>query len=297
MASIPRKGTHFQILDLIVLVAVAAAIAYVVYRVNSVLDYHWNWAIIPNYILRWDAETESWVPNLFLRGMIITMRLALWGTVIATIIGLVIGLSRCSQNLFLRLVSRAYVELIRNIPPLVFIFIFYFFLSSQIMPLLGVDMFVHHGSPAAQAVVGVLFADPSLLANFVSGVLCLGLFEGAYIAEIVRAGVQSIERGQWEAAKSIGLSRLDVMRFVILPQAIQKILPPLAGQFITLIKDSAIVSLISIQELTFMAMEVAASTTKVFETWITVGAMYFGICFIFAVLFGRLEKRMSASRR
>jgi polar amino acid transport system permease protein len=105
-----------------------------------------------------------------------------------------------------------------------------------------------------------------------------------------------VEKGQWEAARAIGLSRFGIQRDIILPQAVRKTLPPLAGQFMTLIKDSAIVSLISIQELTFLAIEVAATTTKVFETWITVGGLYFIICFSLAVLFARLEKRLAASR-
>ena len=104
-------------------------------------------------------------------------------------------------------------------------------------------------------------------------------------------------QGQWEAARAVGLSPLNVLRDIIFPQAIRKILPPLAGQFITLIKDSAIVSLISIQELTFLATEVASTTTKVFETWIIVGAMYFVLCYSFATLFGHLEKRSMRARR
>ena len=113
----------------------------------------------------------------------------------------------------------------------------------------------------------------------------------------MRAGIQSIAKGQWEAARAVGLSPLNVLRDIIFPQAIRKILPPLAGQFITLIKDSAIVSLISIQELTFLATEVASTTTKVFETWIIVGAMYFVLCYSFATLFGHLEKRSMRARR
>ena len=98
-------------------------------------------------------------------------------------------------------------------------------------------------------------------------------------------------------ARAIGLSPINVLRDIIFPQAVRKILPPLAGQFITLIKDSAIVSLISIQELTFLATEVASTTTKVFETWIIVGAMYFVLCYSFAALFGYLERRALRTRR
>ncbi len=280
------------------IVTVAAAlVAYVVYRVNFVLTYDWHWPQIFEYVVEWDETQGGIVPNLLLKGLMTTVRLAFWGTILAAAIGLLMGLARTSTNLFARTVSRIYVELIRNIPPVVFIFVFYFFISSQLMPLLGVDEFVYGASPTTKAVMEVLFGPIGLFSNFLAGLICLAMFEGAYITEIVRAGIQSIPRGQWEAARAIGLSRTNVLRDIILPQAIRKILPPLAGQFITLIKDSAIVSLISIQELTFLATEVAATTTRVFETWIIVGAMYFVLCYSLALLFARLEKRMKADPR
>ena len=110
-----------------------------------------------------------------------------------------------------------------------------------------------------------------------------------------RAGIQSIDRGQWEAARAIGLSRFNVLRDIILPQAIKKILPPLAGQFITLVKDSSIVSLISIQELTFLTQEVANTTTQFFEAWLLTGFLYFIVCYPLALLFGRLERKLKTS--
>ena len=113
----------------------------------------------------------------------------------------------------------------------------------------------------------------------------------AYIAEIVRAGIQSIPKGQIEAGQTIGLSSVQIMRNVVLPQAIQKVIPPLAGQFITLIKDSSLVALISIQELSFLAMEIAISEQRFFEVWISVGLMYFSVCFACALVFRRFETR------
>ncbi len=282
--------------DLAVIAVVIAAVAAVVYRVDYVLSYHWNWSRVLDYVVLWDEETGRYLPNLLLKGLLTTLRLAFWGTILAAAIGLFMGLCRTSGNLFLRSMSRIYVELIRNIPPLVFIFVFYFFISGQIMPLIGVDDFAYNASPGATAVVEALFSPIYLFSNFLAGLLCLAMFEGAYITEIVRAGIQSIDKGQWEAARAIGLSRFNVQRDVVLPQAIRKILPPLAGQFITLIKDSAIVSLISIQELTFLAIEVAATTTRVFETWIIVGGLYFVLCYFFAVVFLRFEKRMRKGR-
>ena len=276
---------------------VGAVIAYAVYRVNDVLVYNWNWSRVLNFVIYFDEETSSYVPNLLLEGIATTLRLAFWATIVAGTIGLAMGYMRTSKNLAMRMISRCYVELVRNIPPVVFIFIFYFFLSGQLMPLIGLDDIDKNGAFISSHVFYIMFGDPKLFSNFVAGALCLALFEGAYITEIVRAGIQSITKGQWEAARAIGLSPLDVLRDIIFPQAVRKILPPLAGQFITLIKDSAIVSLISIQELTFLATEVASTTTKVFETWIIVGAMYFILCYSFATLFGQLEKRAMRARR
>ncbi|MDD9993261.1 MAG: amino acid ABC transporter permease [Rhodospirillales bacterium] len=293
-ASGGKRRLHW--LDLAVLAGVAAFAVYIAYRVDTVLVYKWDWSVIPAYLVRWDDEESRWVTNLLVQGFLTTIRLAFWGTILAALIGLVMGLCRVADSLFLRMVSRLYVELIRNLPPLVFIFVFYFFISSQIMPLLGIEEWIYSASPGTLEVVSVLFGDPKLLVNFTSGLICLCMFEGAYLTEIVRAGIQSIPRGQWEAGTSVGLSRYQLMRYVIMPQAIQRIVPPLANQFITLIKDSAIVSLISIQELTFMAIEVGTSTMRVFEIWITVAGMYFAICFGISLVFRKMEARMGRHR-
>ena len=292
-----RKKTRLGWIDFTIFAALIVAIAYVYYRVDSVLEYRWEWSVIPNYLYRWDEEQQRWVANLLMQGLYTTIRLALWGIVLAAIIGVVFGVMRTSRRLFPRLLSRVYVELIRNIPPLVFIFIFYFFISSQIMPLLGIEEFVRHAPPETLAWMEVLFGPPPLISNVISGIICLAMFEGAYVTEIVRAGIQSIPKTQTEAGLSIGLSRLQLMRYVILPQAVQRVVPPLAGQFITLVKDSSIVSLISIQELTFLAVETAVSTTRMFEVWITVAGLYFGVCYFCALLFDWLERHMAVDRR
>lgn len=291
----PKK--RLTIVDLALFSMVAALVFYAGYRVTDVLVYDWNWSRVLNFIVRFDDDTGRYVPNLLLYGLATTLRLAVWATILATIIGVTMGYWRTCDNLTLRILSRGYVELIRNLPPVVFIFIFYFFISSQIFTALGVDDIDRNGPLVDNPMFSLLFGDPALFSNFLAGVLVLALFEGAYITEIVRAGIQSVDKGQWEAARAIGLSPFNVLRDVILPQAVRKILPPLAGQFITLIKDSAIVSLISIQELTFLATEVASTTTKVFETWILVGMMYFVLCYSFALLFGWLERRAARSHR
>lgn len=288
---------RFTIVDFLLFGVVVAFVLYATYRVNDVLVYDWNWSRVLGFLIKYDPESQSWVANLLLQGLATTLRLAVWATILATVVGVVMGYWRTCKNLTLRIVSRCYVELIRNIPPIVFIFIFYFFVSSQIFPALGIDSIDTEGDFAQSGVFHFMFGDPRLFSNFLAGMLCLALFEGAYITEIVRAGIQSTPTGQWEAARAIGLSHFNVLRDIIIPQAVRKILPPLAGQFITLIKDSAIISLISIQELTFIATEVAATTTKVFETWILVGFMYFILCYSFAVFFAYLERRARRSQR
>ena len=292
-----RRKPRLGWIDFTIFAVLIAAIVYVYYRVDTVLEYRWEWSIIPNYLYRWDEEQQQWVPNLLMQGLYTTIRLALWGIVLAAIIGVVFGVMRTTRRLFPRMLSRVYVELIRNIPPLVFIFIFYFFISSQIMPLLGIEEFVRHAPPETLAWMEVLFGPPPLISNVISGIICLAMFEGAYVTEIVRAGIQSIPKTQTEAGLSIGLSRLQLMRYVILPQAVQRVVPPLAGQFITLVKDSSIVSLISIQELTFLAVETAVSTTRMFEVWITVAGLYFCVCYFCALLFDWLERHMAVDRR
>ena len=129
------------------------------------------------------------------------------------------------------------------------------------------------------------------------GLLCLSVFSGAYVTEIVRAGIQSVPASQLEAGHSLGLSRLDILRFIVLPQAWRNVLPPMAGQFIQLIKDSSLVSLVSIQELTFSAQDVQVTTQRVFEVFVFVAVVYFVICLSLSRLFARLERRHASSLR
>ncbi|MEZ5935703.1 MAG: amino acid ABC transporter permease [Alphaproteobacteria bacterium] len=277
--------------DVVIVLLVLALIVYVYGRVSDVLVYKWDWSFLPGFFLRFDEESGSWQANILLKGFLATIRLSILAMVIASIVGLVLGVMRTMKRLLPRMIASAYVGLIRNIPPLVFIFVFYFFISSQIMPLFGIDRWVRGLDGEQGWLFELLLGEPRLLENMISGVLCLAMFEAAYITEIVRAGIQAIPRGQIEAGESLGLSRFDVFRDVVLPQALLKVTPPLANQFIMLVKNSAIVALISVQELTFLGTEIAVSTRKPFETWITIAGMYFLLCYSLAWLFGRIERR------
>ncbi len=287
-----KQKTKFTATDLVLSLLLLSAVIYAGYKIHIGFSYKWNWGAIPQYFLRYDAEVNSWVPNILLQGFFTTIRLSIWATLFATLIGTVMGLFRVSHSLFKRLIGGTYVELIRNLPPLVIIFIFYFFVGDQILPLFGVEEFIRKSSEGTQAFFEVFFAPPALFTAFLSALITLSLFEGAYITEIVRAGIQSIEKEQWEASAALGFTRWQQMRYVVLPQAVQRILPPLAGQFISTIKDSAIVSVISIQELTFQAMELMSSTYLTFEIWITITVMYLMLTLTCSLAVERLEVYM-----
>lgn len=289
------KKVRFRTIDFVILLLCIAFGVFVYYRIRYGLEYKGDWGAIPQFLLRRDPVTDRLVPNYLLQGLITTIRLSIWATLLAIILGLVAGLFRTSSNLFLRMVGWTYVELIRNLPPLVIIFISYFFAVDQIMPLLGVEGFVRGLSENATAVLTTLFAPKSLFVQFIAGTITIAFFQGAYITEIIRSGIESIERGQREAAYSLGLSWIDQMRFVIMPQAIKRVLPPLANEFINTIKYSSIASVISIEELTFMGRQVVVATRYIFESWITVALMYMLLTLTLSLLTGRLEKKLRQS--
>ncbi|MDP4979506.1 MAG: amino acid ABC transporter permease [Desulfobacterales bacterium] len=291
-----EKKIKITVLDATVLLIVTAAGVYLVYRIQAGLHYRWHWSAIPQYLFRFDTVAGSWRPNVLVLGLLTTIRLSIWATALATIIGTVMGLLRVSSGLFNRLIGGTYVEIVRNLPPLVLVFIFYFFIGDQILPALGTERLVSGISGSGRSLLKVLFAPPALLVPFLSALVTLALFEGAYITEIVRSGIQSIEAGQWEAAAALGFTRSQQMRHIILPQAVQRILPPLAGQFISTIKDSAIVSVISIQELTFQGMELMATTYFTFEIWITITGLYLLLTLSCSLAVERLEIRLRKGR-
>jgi polar amino acid transport system permease protein len=289
------KRVHFRPIDVVIIVLVIALGVYVYWRIAYGLEYKGDWSVIPRFLVRRDAETGRPVANFLLIGLITTLKLSIWAALSATIAGFVMGLFRTSKNLFLRMVGRTYVELIRNLPPLVLIYIFYFFVVDQIMPLLGLEAFIRSRPENVKAVLAVFFAQESLFVQFISGVFTIAFFEGAYITEIVRSGIESVERGQNEAAYSLGLSWFDKMRFIIMPQAVRRVLPPLANEFINTIKYSSLASVVSIQELTYMGKQVQVATRFIFEPWITVAVMYLVLTLSLSLAVSRLEKRMSRS--
>lgn len=283
--------------DLILLAGIGAAVVWLLYQAAQQVQYHWNWQAIPQYLLRYDANSGEWVPGLILQGVLVTLRLSFWATLLALVIGTVMGLFRTSCSRYRRILGSGYVELIRNIPVLVWIFIFYYFIGDRLLPAIGVSrVSLMDGGPLSN-ILRLIMAEPSRVPIFVSGVIALAVYEGAYITEIIRAGIQSIDKGQWEASSGLGFSRMQQLRHVIFPQALRRVMPPLAGQFISTIKDSAIVSVISIQELTFQGMELMAATFLTFEVWITILAIYFLLCLSCSLIVERFELRLKKEVR
>ncbi len=221
------------------------------------LGYHWQWYRIPRYL--W----SNGAAGPLLQGLWMTVRITAAGMIFALAFGITTALFRLSDSLVARGVARVYLESIRNTPLLVQIFFIYFVIA----PVIEINAFT-------------------------SAILALSLFEGAYMSEIFRAGIVSIERGQWEAAFSLGMTRAGIYRHVIIPQAIRRILPPLTGQVISLIKDSALVSTIAIYDLTMQGQAIIAETFLTFEVWFTVAAIYFIMTASISYLIHRVEGRL-----
>lgn len=289
---LPNNHTRWSRFDLLLILIIAAAVIYLGYRIEAGLEYRWNWQVIPQYLFRFDDEGGGWVPNLLIQGLMTTIRLSFWSLVLALPVGLVAGLLRISLHLFNRMLGGWYVNLFRNMPPLVLILICYYFISDQILPQLGLTDLLHAAPQSVQQLAGLFLAPVDQLEVFLAAVATLALYEGAYIAEIVRAGIGSIESGQWQAGQALGMRRWQVLLHIVLPQAYRRMIPPLAGQFISTIKDSAIVSVISLQELTFQGMELMAATYLTFEVWISVAVLYFLLTYACSWLAGVLEQRM-----
>jgi polar amino acid transport system permease protein len=277
--------------DWLILTVLVGIIWYVAMRIEGALIYEWRWELIPDYIIRYRDDRNEWFANLLLQGLFATIRISLYASVLAVILGTILGIARCSDNLTIRLLARTYLELLRNIPPVVIIFIFFFFLSQQLIDALNLNVWSRGIARSDNAPIWeFFFGDMRRFPSLISGVIVLAMFEAAFVGEIVRAGIQSVSQGQREAARAVGMSLFQEMRYIILPQALRKVVPPMANQFISLIKDSSIISLISVQELTFKTVELVASTRLIFEAWLTTAAFYFILCFGLSLLFRRLEK-------
>lgn len=216
------------------------------------IAYHWTWSALFPYRAK------------FLQGWLTTVGISTAALVLSTVLGIAAALMRRSRWIPLRVSASAYVELIRGTPLLVQILVFFYIVANAA----GVDN------------------------RYVAGVVILSLFAGAYICEILRAGIAGIAASQMESAKAIGLTPAQTYRFVIAPQAARVCLPPLAGQFVSLIKDSSLLSIISISELTLNAQEVNAFTYSTLESYLPLALGYLVLTLPLSVWIRRMERRL-----
>ncbi|KIQ79064.1 amino acid ABC transporter permease [Aeromonas sp. L_1B5_3] len=288
---ISRTLKRFSWLDGVIVLLLALAGLWLASRIHIGVAYEWHWHDAFAQLFTHGPRGET---PYFFSGLLTTLRIALLGMVLALLLGTALGVAAFSRRPFLVLPATLFIQLIRNLPPLVFIFIFYFFIANQLLPASGLSSWL--GNISIPTWLEVLFGPPARWENLISGTLCVGMISAAFVAEIVRAGLAAIPQGQWEAAHSLGLSPWVRLRHVILPQAMLLMLPPLTGQLIALVKDTAIVSLISVQELTFVGTEMANSSGLVYEIWLLVAAAYLLICLSLFILLSRLEVRQGARK-
>jgi polar amino acid transport system permease protein len=239
----------------------AVVLVWLLARGSARMGYHWQWYRMPPFI--WGGGA----PGPLLHGLAVTLQITGASLVLATLFGLLTAFFRLSGAVLARTLARAYLETIRNTPLLVQLFFIYFVLA----PVLGME-------------------------RFASAILALSLFEGAYASEIFRAGIVSIHPGQWEAAYSLGLGTAQTYRYVVLPQALRRILPPLAGQAIALVKDSALVSTIAVYDLSMQGQSIVADTYLVFEVWFTVAAIYLTLTLSLSLAVNWMERHLRVGR-
>ncbi len=225
------------------------------------LEYNWQWYRLPPYFF--SIENGKFSQGLLLDGIVITLKISSLGLVFSILLGFFSAFARLSVSPMLRLTAWVYVETIRNTPLLIQIFLIYFVIS----PVLDISAFW-------------------------SAVIALSLFEGAYASEIIRSGIINIPAGQFEAAQSIGLSVPATYIKVIIPQMLRQTLPMLAGQSVSLIKDSALVSTISIYDLTMQGQKIVSETFLTFEIWFAVALCYLSITATLSFLIRRFENKM-----
>jgi len=255
-----RRALNMPPIAVALYLFVIAAIAWVAYAGALQMGYNWQWYQIPKYI--YTFTDDGFQAGEILWGLWSTIVLSTVSFVLATVLGLCVALLRLSGLVVGKGVAIGYLEFIRNIPLLVLLYLFYYVLG----PVFGFD-------------------------RWTAAVLTLAVFHSALISEIFRAGINSVAPGQWEAAASIGMSKAQAYRYIILPQSVRFMLPPLTGEVVHLIKSSAIVSVIAVAELTTIGRNIISDTYMSFEIWFTIAAVYLALTLVLSFGVSAVERR------
>jgi len=245
---------------------VFTVLGWLIWRGALAMEYNWQWYRVKPFFYKVIDDEIIWGP--LVRGLIETLKLAGISGVFAILLGFIVAIARMSSSIAGRIIATWYLELIRNTPLLVQLFLFYFVLA----PIFGMD-------------------------RFWAGVLCLSFFEASFAAEIIRGGIQGVDKGQFEAGDAIGLNATDKFRFIVIPQALPLILPPLTGLLISLIKHSAIVSVIAVAELTTEGLNLISDTFMAFEVWFLVAGIYLALTITLSIGVSLFEKKLNSHKR
>lgn len=263
------------------------------------------------YLVLTDAETRSsfWymlgqkpeallLGQLAFKGIVITLVIAICGYLVAMSFGLLLGLMRTSSNPILNNVASFYVEIIRGVPMLVLLLYVAFVIAPPITPFFAsiANIFVNLGNLLLYntGIISEPFKAVTTIANHWRAIIALGLGYAAFEAEVFRAGIQSIERGQYEAGKALGLSYLQMMRHIILPQAIRRVLPALGNDFISMVKDSSLASVLGVQDMTQLAKLVASGNFLYMQTLTLLAFVYLTIVVLLTRLLRAMERRLQS---
>ncbi|MCV2873064.1 amino acid ABC transporter permease [Defluviimonas sp. WL0050] len=246
--------------SILIYLAVIWAIVATALNGAEAMGYNWQWYRIPRYFF--EAVEGGIVLGEIPWGLVGTLALSATAFLLATFIGLIVALLRLSDLIVGRWVARGFLEIVRNSPLLVLLYVFYYVFG----PIFGLD-------------------------RYSASVLCLAVFHGALISEIFRAGINAVAKGQWEAADAIGMTRWQVYRYIVLPQSVRFMLPPMTGEVVNMIKSSAIVSVIAVAELTTIGRNIISDTYMSFEIWFTIAAVYMVVTLIISTGATLLERR------
>lgn len=258
----PRINLFFasRPVSIIIYLLVVSLILYSAYTGAQSMGYNWQWYQLPKYLYVFTDDGFQ-IGELIL-GLGYTINISFVSFVLAFFLGLLVALLRLSGLLIGGAVAIAFLEFVRNVPLLVLVYLFYYVLG----PIFKFD-------------------------RYTASILVLAVYHSALISEIFRAGINAVAKGQWEGAKSIGMTTSQTYRYIILPQSIKFMLPPMTGEVVHMVKSSAIVSVIAVAELTTIGQNIISDTYLSFEIWFTIAALYFVVTVILSIGVSYIERR------
>ena len=239
---------------------IVGCILYSSFRGAQSMGYNWQWYQIPKYI--YSHTEEGFQFGELMLGLWTTITLSFTAFFLALVIGFWVALLRLSGLFIGTKIAICFLEFVRNVPLLVLVYLFYYVLG----PVFKYD-------------------------RYTASILCLAVYHSALISEILRAGINAVAQGQWEAAKSIGMSKIQTYRYIILPQSVRFLLPPMTGEVVHMVKSSAIVSVIAVAELTTLGQNIISDTYMAFEIWFTIAIIYMIVIMILSIGALQVEKR------